>query len=30
MNYNTHSNIREAIKRAETINVRGEVSYSII
>ena len=24
MNYNTHSNIIEAIKRAETINARGE------
>lgn len=29
MNYNTHSNIREAIKRAETINVRDEVSIPL-
>ncbi len=29
MNYNTHSNIRAAIKRAETINVRGEVSIPL-
>lgn len=29
MNYNTHSNIRAAIKRAETINVRDEVSIPL-